>query len=193
MRGRQRDFSVALPLLPTPAHRDPYHSPEQDVWYNGRTYINTSPSLQVPRSPLCSLSFSKNIFRPCHLLCMILVPRPEIEPVAPAVEAGSLLHWTTGEVPGFTLDVEHPMGLDKFIMTCVCVFVCECVRMHALSRVQLFVTQWTVAARLLCPWDSPGKNPGVVAMSSLRRSSRPRDQTQVSHIAGRYNDTYLSL
>ena len=40
-----------------------------------------------------------------------------IEPVAPAVEAGRLLHWTTGEVPGFTLDVEHPMGLDKFTMT----------------------------------------------------------------------------
>ena len=26
-----------------------------------------------------------------------------------------------------------------------------------LSRVRLFVTLWTVAARLLCPWDSPGK------------------------------------
>ena len=25
----------------------------------------------------------------------------------------------------------------------------------------LFVTPWTVAARLLCPWDSPGKNTGV--------------------------------
>ena len=29
------------------------------------------------------------------------------------------------------------------------------------SRLQLFETQWTVAARLLCPWDSPGKNTGV--------------------------------
>ena len=28
------------------------------------------------------------------------------------------------------------------------------------SRVWLFVTLWTVAARLLCPWDSPGKNSG---------------------------------
>ena len=26
------------------------------------------------------------------------------------------------------------------------------------SGVQLFVILWTVAARLLCPWDSPGKN-----------------------------------
>ena len=30
------------------------------------------------------------------------------------------------------------------------------------SHVQLFATLWTVAlARLLCPWDSPGKNTGV--------------------------------
>ena len=26
------------------------------------------------------------------------------------------------------------------------------------SGVQLFVILWTVAARLICPWDSPGKN-----------------------------------
>ena len=29
------------------------------------------------------------------------------------------------------------------------------------SHVQLFVTLWTVAVRLLCPWDSPGKNTEV--------------------------------
>ena len=33
--------------------------------------------------------------------------------------------------------------------------------MKSLSRVQLFATLWTVATRLLCPWDSPGKNTGV--------------------------------
>ena len=27
-----------------------------------------------------------------------------------------------------------------------------------LSHVQLFATPWTLPARLLCPWDSPGKN-----------------------------------
>ena len=30
-----------------------------------------------------------------------------------------------------------------------------------LSCVRLFVTPWTVATRLLCPWDFPGKNTGV--------------------------------
>ena len=34
-------------------------------------------------------------------------------------------------------------------------------RAKSLSRVRLFVTPWTVARRLLCPWDSPGKNTGV--------------------------------
>ena len=29
------------------------------------------------------------------------------------------------------------------------------------SRVRLFTTPWTPPARLLCPWDSPGKNTGV--------------------------------
>ena len=32
---------------------------------------------------------------------------------------------------------------------------------QSLSRVRLFATPWTVATRLLCPQDSPGKNTGV--------------------------------
>ena len=42
-------------------------------------------------------------------------------------------------------------------------------------------------ARFLCPWDSPGKNTGGVAISSSRGYSGPRDQTCiccVSCIAG---------
>ena len=29
------------------------------------------------------------------------------------------------------------------------------------SCVQLFVTPWTLACQVLCPWNSPGKNTGV--------------------------------
>ena len=43
--------------------------------------------------------------------------------------------------------------------------------------------QWTVAARLLCPWDSPGKNTGGVAISSSKGSSPPRDWTCVSYVS----------
>ena len=32
---------------------------------------------------------------------------------------------------------------------------------HACSVVSDSVTLWTIATRLLCPWDSPGKNTGV--------------------------------
>ena len=42
--------------------------------------------------------------------------------------------------------------------------VCMCVH----SRVQLFVTPWTVACRLLCPWNSPGKNTGVGCQNYVR-------------------------
>ena len=45
-------------------------------------------------------------------------------------------------------------------------------------------TDW--AARLLCPWDSPGKNSAVGSHSLLQGSFPPRDQTQVSHIADRF-------
>ena len=41
------------------------------------------------------------------------------------------------------------------------------------------------SARLLCPWDSAGKNTGVVAIPFSRGSSPPRDRTWVSRIAGR--------
>ena len=29
------------------------------------------------------------------------------------------------------------------------------------SHVRLFAALWTITTRLLCPWDSPGKNTGV--------------------------------
>ena len=35
------------------------------------------------------------------------------------------------------------------------------VKVKSLSRVRLFVTPWTVPARLLYPWDFPGKITGV--------------------------------
>ena len=40
------------------------------------------------------------------------------------------------------------------------VYVCVCV-FYLPSRVQFFVTPWTVTSGLLCPWNSPGKNTGV--------------------------------
>ena len=38
-------------------------------------------------------------------------------------------------------------------------------------------------ARLLCPWDSPGKTTGWVAMSFSRGSCQPRDRTRVFYVS----------
>ena len=45
---------------------------------------------------------------------------------------------------------------------CVCVCVCVLVAQSCL----IFVTPWTT--RLLCPWNSPGKNTGVGCHSFLQ-------------------------
>ena len=57
---------------------------------------------------------------------------------------------------------------------------------HPVMSNSFFVTPWTVTPSLLCPWNSPGKSTEVGSHSLLRESSWPRDQTQVSHIVGRF-------
>ena len=52
-----------------------------------------------------------------------------------------------------------------------------------------FVTPWTIAHRLLCPWDSPGKNTEMDCHFLLRESSQPRDRNCVFWIAGRFFTT----
>ena len=48
----------------------------------------------------------------------------------------------------------------------------------------LFSTPWSVPSRLLYPWDFPGKNTWVGAISCSRGSSQPRDQICISCITG---------
>jgi len=54
---------------------------------------------------------------------------------------------------------------------------------------QLCPTLWSHGlwpARLLCPWDAPGKNLEWIAIPFSKGSSWPRDWTQVSCITGRF-------
>ena len=51
----------------------------------------------------------------------------------------------------------------------------------SLSRVQLFVTPWTIKSIKFL-----GQNTGVGSFPFSRVSSQPRDWTQVSHIVGRF-------
>ena len=50
----------------------------------------------------------------------------------------------------------------------VCVARATCVHAKSFSHVQLCAILWTAAARLLCPWDSPGKKIGVGCHSLLQ-------------------------
>ena len=59
---------------------------------------------------VCFLCFT---FWPCYAACRILVPRAGIEPVPHAVEAWSLKHLTTREVPGECLCIRE---LSKTIL-----------------------------------------------------------------------------
>ena len=50
-----------------------------------------------------------NFFLVSCTACVILVPRPEIEPTPHAVEARSPNHWTTREVPEFIFSIRCPV------------------------------------------------------------------------------------
>ena len=52
----------------------------------------------------------------------------------------------------------HPIFFWYKVGVGMCMPVCMLSRF---SHVWLFVTPWTIDTRLLCPWDSPGKNIGV--------------------------------
>ena len=64
----------------------------------------------------------------------------------------------------------------------IVVYVCICVLSH-FSHVWLSQLYGPYPARLLCPWDSPGKNTGVGCHVLLQGSSQPRDQTHISHVS----------
>ena len=67
-------------------------------------------------------------------------------------------------VPLFYLGLLDPSNLSPWVSGIMReVWQCE-----VLSHVRLFVTPWTVARRLLCPWNSTGKNAGVDPGSLLQ-------------------------
>ena len=83
---------------------------------------------------------------------------------------------------------------------CVCTYIHTCIHIIVTGLKVLILSakcecilifHWLLwhcglqPAKLLCPWDFPDKNTGV-AISFSRESSWPRNQTQVSSIAGRF-------
>ena len=58
---------------------------------------------------------------------------------------------------------------------------CGCMLSH-FSHAWLFATLWTVPARLLCAWNSPGKNTGVGCYFLFQGIFPTKDQTHISWI-----------
>ena len=54
----------------------------------------------------------------------------------------------------FKFYIKFLVNLSNFIYICILLLLSH-------SGISDFVTPWTVAIRLLCPWDFPGKNTGV--------------------------------
>ena len=66
---------------------------------------------------------------------------------------------------------EHQIKMQSIINHKDYYSLCFLLCMHAqlLSHIQPFMTPQTVANRLLCPWDFPGKNTGVGCHFLLQR------------------------
>ena len=84
----------------------------------------------------------------------------------------------------------HPQTHIRGPPVCVCVCVCVCVPImcaHAHSvAFNSFATPWTVAHRLLCPLNSPGKNTGAGSHFPLQRIF-PTEGSNPSLLNGRQN------
>ena len=87
----------------------------------------------------------------------------------------------------FLLYCASTYALEVICGSCIWVtHVCNGLSCAVLSHsvVSDSVTPWTVALQAPAHRDSPGKNTGVVAKLSSNGSSRPRNRTGVSGIAG---------
>ena len=103
--------------------------------------------LQPSRIPCSWNSLGKNTGACCHFLLqgIFLTQGSSLHLLLcrqfPALKADSLL-------------LKHQGSPYLYSYLCVC--VCQ-----LLSHVRLFVTPWTTAHHLFCPWNSLGKNTGV--------------------------------
>ena len=117
--------------------------------HSSRVRLFLTPGAVARQAPL-SMEFSRQEFwSELPLLSPGDRPHPGIEPESPALQVDS----SPSEPPGKpkvhpdSAATRNPLERKEKVKT--------------LSHVQFFTTPWTVPARLLHPWDSPGKNPGV--------------------------------
>ena len=93
-----------------------------------------------------------------------------IKPRSPALQADSLPSEPSGK----------PKFNDNSWLLCKIVIMITCMQAKLLQVSNSVQPYWLQPARLLCPWDSLGKNTKVGCLSSSRGFSWSRDQTWVS-------------
>ena len=71
---------------------------------------------------------------------------------------------------GAIVEIKLPTNFPFIVWSGDCMHVCM---LSHFNHVQLFLTPWTVAHQLLCPWDSPDKSTRVCCHSLSRGSSLP--------------------
>ena len=76
--------------------------------------------------------------------------------------------------------------VKECMSVCVCVCMCVCVCLLSHSIMSDSATPWTVCSSPDSSGILQARILEWVALPSSRGSSQPRDQTQVSHIAGRF-------
>ena len=100
------------------------------------------------------------------------LPNPRIEPMSPALQAGSLplRHWVSPESSAWQADFfffpTESLGAGGLIH--VCQSVSRPVSSVAQPCPTLLQTHELCSTRLLCPWDFPGKNTGTGCHSLLQ-------------------------
>ena len=89
--------------------------------------------------------------------------------------SNTVVPYTTG--PGLKPVKSYvPYALSCIIVYMFCVCVCVYMHMHACSAMSNSLRPHGLQpARLLCPWNFPGKHTGVGCHSYHRGSSQPRD------------------
>ena len=96
--------ALLLNLSPSPCHSATGRPPPHGEAGTEQFWLLLHPLVYHLFSPQQLYKFWRGRRGPCT--CRILTPRPETEPVPPAVEAWSLNHWTDREVPTLVLKME---------------------------------------------------------------------------------------
>ena len=129
-----------------------------------------------PSSPItCGLEILEYLF--------LLFPLPRIPSLLQLPRNSCFhqdLHWTHFPTK-FSMEKSEGSVFLPLLCVCVCVRACVCARAELCLTLQ---SHELYLARLLYPWNSPGKNTGVAHHSLLQETFPTQGLNLVSHIVG---------